>query len=91
MAPHFCNVVDKGENLSICWSNGEKIISLTTGNVNGSDHCCKGNFGRMPDWKKYIGDFGVMRWNETHLTGCVGEIIAFYKCTKQSRTLHIHK
>ena len=30
--------------------------------------------------EKYIGDFGIMPgWKETHLTGCIGEIIAFYK------------
>ena len=30
---------NKGENLSNCWSNGEKLITFTTGNINGSDHC----------------------------------------------------
>ena len=40
---------DQGENLSNCWYNGEKLISFTTGNVKGSDHCYIGNFGRMPD------------------------------------------
>ena len=27
------------ENLSNCWSNGEKLILFTTGNIKGSDHC----------------------------------------------------
>ena len=29
----------KGENLSNCWSNGEQLITFTTGNLKGSDHC----------------------------------------------------
>ena len=28
-----------GKNLSKCWSNGEKLITLTTGNIKGSNHC----------------------------------------------------
>ena len=28
----------KGENLSNCWSNGEKLMTFTTGNIKGSDH-----------------------------------------------------
>ena len=87
MARHFVMWSDKGENLSNCWSNGEKLISFTTGNVNGSDHCYIGNFGRMPDRKKYMGDFGIMPgWNKTHLTGCIGEIIAFYKVLNDQET-----
>ena len=30
---------NKGENLSNCWSNDEKLITFTTGNVKGSDYC----------------------------------------------------
>ena len=30
---------NKGENLRNCWSNGEKLITFTTGNIKGSDHC----------------------------------------------------
>ena len=30
---------NKGENLSNCWSNGEKLISFTTGNAKCSDRC----------------------------------------------------
>ena len=29
---------DKGENLSNCWSNSEKLITFTTGNIEGSNH-----------------------------------------------------
>ena len=82
-----CRIIsDKGENLSNCWSNGEKLISFTTGNVKGSDHCHIGNFGRMHDWKKYMGDFGVMPgWNKTQLTGCIGRIVVFYKALNNLR------
>ena len=54
---------NKGENLSNCWSNGEKLITFTTGNIKGSDHCSIGDLGKIPGWSK------------THLTGCIGEII----------------
>ena len=58
---------NEGENLSNCWSNGEKLITFTTGNVKDSDHCYIGDFGKIPGWYK------------THLTGGIGEIIAFHK------------
>ena len=34
-----------GKNLSNCWSNGEKLMTLNTGNVKGSDHCIIGDLG----------------------------------------------
>ena len=46
----------------------------------------------MPGWKRYIGDFGIMPgWNKTHLTICIGEIIAFYKALNDQETLYIYK
>ena len=55
------------------------VITFTTGNVKGSDHC-------------YIGDLGIIPgWNKTHLTGCIGKIIALYKTLKDQETLYIHK
>ena len=45
---------NKGENLSNCWSNGEKLISFTTGNVKGSDYCYLGDLGIMSGLKKNI-------------------------------------
>ena len=42
----------KGKNLSNCWSNGEKLITFTTGNVKGSDHCFIGDLGKIPGWSK---------------------------------------
>ena len=44
---------NKAENLSNCWSDGEKLVTFTTGNVKGSDHCYIGNFGIIPGWKKH--------------------------------------
>ena len=70
---------NKRENLSSCWSNGEKLISFTTRNVKGSDYC-------------YIGDFGIIPgWYKTHLTGCIGEILAFYKTLNDQETSYIHR
>ena len=40
------------ENLSNCWSNGEKITTFTTGDKKGSDHCYIGNLGKIPSWNK---------------------------------------
>ena len=53
---HFISVTwsDKGENLSNCWSNGEKLIIFTTGNVNISDYCYIGDFGIMPGWNETL-------------------------------------
>ena len=40
-------------------------MTFNTGNAKGFDHC-------------FIGDLGTM-WGKTHLTGCIGEIIGFYR------------
>ena len=83
---------NKGEYLSNHWSDGEKLTMLTTGNVKGSDHCYIGDLWRMPDWKKYVGDFGIMPgWSETHLTGCIGEIIGFHRSLMDKETSYIHQ
>ena len=66
-----------GKNLSNCWSNGEKLMTLNTGNAKGSDHC-------------FIGDCGKMLSN-TFLTGCIGEIIGFYRSLTDTETSHIHQ
>ena len=70
---------NKGENLSNCWSNGEKLITFTTGNVKGSDHCYIGDSGKIPAWYK------------THLPGCIGEIIGFYRTLNDEEILDIYK
>ena len=60
---------NKGEDLSNCWCNGEKPMTFTMGNIKRSDYCYTGDLGKIPGWSK------------THLTGCIGEIIGFYRAT----------
>ena len=70
---------NKGENLSSCWSNGEKLMTFMMGNIKGSDYC-------------YVGDLGIMcGWNKTHLTGCIGEIIGFHRRLTDEEILYIHE
>ena len=66
-----------GKNLSNCWSNGEKLMTFYTDNVKGSDHCI-------------IGDLGTTS-GKSHLTGCIGEIIGFYRSLTDTETSHIQK
>ena len=66
-----------GKNLSNCWSNGEKLITFNTGNVKGSDYCI-------------IGDLGTTS-GKSHLTGCIGEIIGFYRSLTDDKILYIHE
>ena len=41
---------NREENLSHCWSNGEKLITFTTGNI--YDYCYVGDLGIMSGLKK---------------------------------------
>ena len=77
----------KRENLSNCWSNGVKLIMFTMGNVKGTDHCYIGNYIIIPH-SKFSGN--ISRWFKTHLTGCIGEIIGFYRSLTDEDTSHIH-
>ena len=43
---------NKGENLSNCWSNGEKLMTFTMGNIKGFDYCYVGDLGLMSGLKK---------------------------------------
>ena len=37
---HIISVTwSKGKNMGNCWSNGEKLITFTTGNIKDSNHC----------------------------------------------------
>ena len=65
------------KNLSNCWSNGEKLMTFHTGNAKGTDHCI-------------IGDLGAT-FGKSHLIGCIGEIIGFYRSLMDAITSHIHK
>ena len=69
----------KGKNLSNFCSNGEKLMTFTTGNVKGSNHCFIGDLGKIPGWSK------------AHLTGCIGEIIGFHRSLTDKETSHIHQ
>ena len=52
-------------------------MTFTTGNAKGSDHC-------------FIGDLGTT-FGKSHLTGCIGEIIEFYRSLTDTEISHIHK
>ena len=67
------------EILSNCWSNGEKLITFTAGNIKGSNHCYIGDLSKIPGWSK------------THLTGCIGEIIGFHSSLIDDEILYIHE
>ena len=68
-----------GKNLSNCWSNGEKLITFTTGNIERSDHCFIGGLGKITGCSK------------THLTGCIGEIIGFPRILTDKETSYIQQ
>ena len=78
---HVISVIssDKEENLSNCLSNGEKLITFTSGNVKGSDYCYIGNLGEISSRYK------------THLTGCIGEIIRLHTTLKDEEILYIQE
>ena len=65
------------KDLSNCWSNGKKIMTFNTGNTKGTDHCIIGNIGTPS--------------NNSHLIGCIGEIIGFCRSLTDKETSYIHK
>ena len=66
------------KDLSNCWSNGDKLMTFNTGNNKGTDHCIIGNIGTPSD-------------NNSHLIGCIGEIIGFYRSLTDTETSYIHQ
>ena len=70
---------NKGKNLSNCWSNGEKLITFTMGNIKGSDHCLIGDLGKIPSWSK------------THFMSCIGETIGFHRSLTDEETSYVHQ
>ena len=66
-----------GKDLSNCWSNGEKLMTFNTGYNKGSDHCITGDLATSS--------------SKTHLTGCIGEIIGFYRRLTDMETSNIHQ
>ena len=67
------------KSLSNCWSNGIKIITFTSGDAKRSDYSFIGNLSRLND-----------SYN-TYLSGCIGEIIGFYRSLTDTETLYIHQ
>ena len=65
------------KDISNCWSNGVKLTTFTAGNVKGTDHCIIGNIGTPSD--------------NSHLIGCIGEIIGFYRSLTDTETSYIHQ
>ena len=65
------------KDISNCWSNGKKIMTFNTGNTKGTDHCIIGNIHTPSD--------------NTHLIGCIGEIIGLYRHLTDTETSYIHK
>ena len=64
------------KNLSNCWSNGEKLMNFNTGNTKGTDHCIIGNLNASS--------------GNSHLIGCIGEIIGFDRSLTDKETSYIH-
>ena len=70
---------NKGENLSNCWSNGEKLMTFSLGDAKGSDY-------------SFVGDLGSLNGSyKTYLSGCIGEMIAIHTSLTDEKTSHIHK
>ena len=80
-----CTILNKWHVISVtwsnrnsnCWSNGEKIMTFNAGNAKGTDHCIIGDIGKTAI--------------KSHLIGCIGEIIGFYRSLTDKETLYIHK
>ena len=67
------------KNLSNCWSNGEKLMTFSSGDAKGSDYNFIGDLGRL---------YGSYK---TYLLGCIGKIIGFHRGLTDTETSHIHK
>ena len=55
----------------------KKIMTFNTGNTKSTDHCIIGNIGTPSD--------------NSHLIGCIGEIIGFYRHLTDTETSYIHQ
>ena len=74
-----CTDLNRWHVISVTWSNGERLITFATENIEGSDHYYIGDLGKIPSWSK------------THLTGCTGEIIGFHRILTDEETSYIHQ
>ena len=70
---------NKEKNQSNCWSNGIKITTFSSGDAKDSDYSFIGDLGSLNDSYK------------TYLSGCIGEVIGFYRSLTDKETSHIHK
>ena len=61
---HIIFIAWSNHNIN-CWSNGEKIMTFNTGSAEGTNHCIIGDIGKV-----------IIK---SHLIGCIGEIIGFYR------------
>ena len=52
-------------------------MNFNTGNTKGTNHCIIGDLNAPSD--------------NSHLTGCIGEIIGFYRSLTDKETSYIHK
>ena len=77
---HVISVMWSNEkNLSNCWSNGEKLMTFSSGDAKGSNY-------------SFIGDLGRLNGSyKTYLSGCIGEIIAVYSSLTDEKTSYIHQ
>ena len=73
---HVISVTWSNRN-SNCWSNSVKIMIFDSGNAKGTDHCIIGDIGKAT--------------GASHLIGCIGEIVAFYRSLTDTETSYIHK
>ena len=69
---------NKGESLSNCWSNSQKLMTFSSGDAKGSDYSFIGDRGRLNDS------------NKTYLSGCIGKIIAIHRSLTDTETSYIH-
>ena len=44
----------KEKNISNCWSNGERLITFTTGNIKSSNHCYIGDLSKILGWSNTL-------------------------------------
>ena len=72
-----CTILNKWHIISVTWSNGKDLSNCWSGNTKGTDHCIIGNINTPSD--------------NSHLIGCIGEIIGFYRSLTDKETSYIHQ
>ena len=76
-----CTILNKWHVISVTWSNCKNLSNCWSNGEKlmtfNTGHC-------------FIRDLGIMLGN-TYLTGCIGEIIGFYRSLTEKETLYIHQ